>query len=105
MEGGPAAALLVPNVGLTCGATSQGQSSGLRAPGSVVPQGLPKWVAPINFAPKMSKNRLHLAFRVPKVCHVLLRCSSPLVSMGIPYVCLANHILRCNIAIAKWFGR
>lgn len=46
-----------------------------------------------------------LAFCMPKVCHVLLYCSSPLLLMSLSYVCLANHILRCNIANARWFDR
>ena len=87
-----------------CGATSQGYICGLHESWRGIPWRMPKWVAHINFAPKMSNNRLHLALHMTKVCHVLLRCSSPLVSMGVPYGCLANHILRCNIAIAKWFG-
>jgi len=87
-----------------CGATSQGYICGLHESWRGIPWRMPKWVAHINFAPKMSNNRLHLALHMTKVCHVLLCCSSALVSMGVPYGCLANHILRCNIAIAKWFG-
>jgi hypothetical protein len=43
-----------------------------------------------------------MALVLPKVCQVLLACSIGAATIGLSLLGLANHFLRCNIAVAKW---